>query len=99
MAKKKELTKATPAFPTITKNGKTYFRTRLTDADGKRFDLYGKTEEELAQKIANAQKEIEEAKIRRMNPTVEEMAVLPLCRTSLKWFIKIPFHQKSRPGR
>lgn len=72
MAKKKELTKATPAFPTITKNGKTYFRTRLTDADGERFDLYGKTEEELAQKIANAQKEIEEAKIRRMNPTVEE---------------------------
>ena len=72
MAKKKAVQAAVPHYPTVTKNGTTYFRTRLNDADGKRFDLYGKTEEELYQKVVEAQKEIEDAKFRRMNPTVAE---------------------------
>lgn len=72
MAKKKSEQKPVPYYPTVTKNGTTYFRTRLIDADGKRFDLYGKTEEELFQKVTEAQRGIEDAKFRRINPTVAE---------------------------
>ena len=72
MAKKKTAQPPVPHYPTVTKNGTTYFRTRLTDADGKRFDLYGKTAEELYQKVVAAQQEIEDAKFRQMNPTVAE---------------------------
>ena len=72
MAKKKAAQMAVPHYPTVTKNGTTYYRTRLTDADGKRFDLYGKTEEGLYQKVLKAQRDIEDAKFRRMNPTVAE---------------------------
>ena len=72
MAKKKTAQPPVPHYPTVTKNGTTYYRTRLTDADGKRFDLYGKTAEELYQKVVVAQHEIEDAKFRQMNPTVAE---------------------------
>ena len=51
MAKKKAAQMTVPHYPTVIKNGTTYYRTRLSDADGKRFDLYGKTEEELYQKV------------------------------------------------
>lgn len=72
MAKKRTAQISVPHYPTVTKNGITYFRTRLTDADGKRFDLYGNTEEELYWKVMEAQRKIEDAKFRRLNPTVAE---------------------------
>ncbi len=56
MAKKRAAQTSVPHYPTVTKNGTTYFRTRLTDADGKRFDLYGNTEEELYWKVMEAQR-------------------------------------------
>lgn len=47
MAKKKQ---NIPSYGTIVINGVTYFRTRITDADGKRVPLYASTCEELYKK-------------------------------------------------
>lgn len=44
MAKKKQ---NIPAYGTAEINGVTYFRTRITDADGKRVPIYASTCEEL----------------------------------------------------
>lgn len=49
-----------------------YLRARVYDADGKRIDIYGKDEEELAQKVLEAQKKIEDLRFRKVNPTVAE---------------------------
>lgn len=65
------------AYSLVTKKGQLYYRTRIRDADGKRVDIYGKTEEELEKKVIKAEKKIEETRLRMMNPTVEEY--------SLKW--------------
>lgn len=46
--------------------------TRITDADGKRVDLYATTCEELYKKETEARRIIEELKFRRENPTVAE---------------------------
>ncbi len=51
-----------------------YYRTRITDADGKRVSLYARTEKELAVKLAMAKDVIEDAKFRKYNPTVAEYA-------------------------
>lgn len=51
MAKKKQ---NIPSYGTIEINGVTYFRTRITDADGKRVPLYASTCEELYKKEQNA---------------------------------------------
>ena len=51
-----------------------YYRTRITDADGKRVSLYARTEKELAVKLAMAKGVIEDAKFRKYNPTVAEYA-------------------------
>ena len=64
--------KQTKTYPVITKNGKQYYRARACDADGKWIDIYAKSQEELDQKVAQAKKEIEAAKMRNTNPTVEE---------------------------
>ena len=53
-------------------NGTEYFRTRIEDADGKRVALYGKTREELYDKVEEARREIEDCTFRRSTPTVKE---------------------------
>ena len=70
MAKKPKTPSRT--YSVIKKKENLYYRTRLYDADGKRIDVYGKTLEEMEEKAIEAEKRIEEAKIRRANPTVEE---------------------------
>jgi integrase len=69
MAKKKE---CIPNYSSTTKKGVLYYRTRITDADGKRVDLYATTCEELYKKETEARRVIEELKFRRENPTVAE---------------------------
>lgn len=61
-----------PAYRTVVHNGIEYFRTRVEDADGKRVALYGKTPEELYEKVEEAKRQIEEAAFRRATPTVAE---------------------------
>lgn len=48
MAKKR---KKIPDYGTVVQNGIEYYRTRIVDADGKRVALYGKTKEELYDKV------------------------------------------------
>ena len=50
------------------------YRKRIKGSDGKYVALYAKTPEELAEKVAIAQREIEEDIYHRENPTVEEYA-------------------------
>lgn len=69
MPKKKE---AIPHYGTINLKGITYYRTRITDADGNRSSLYAETPELLYQKVKEAKREIAEIKFRRENPTVRE---------------------------
>lgn len=69
MAKKKE---HIPNYSSTAKKGVLYYRTRITDADGKRVDLYATTCEELYKKETEARRVIEELKFRRENPTVAE---------------------------
>ena len=69
MAKKKETVKA---YSTTTIKGVEYFRTRITDADGKRVTLYARTSEELYQKVQDAKRTITEVKYHKENPTVAE---------------------------
>ena len=64
--------KLTPNYGTVMLNGVEYYRTRIEDADGKRVALYGKSAEELHEKVTEAKRLIEEAKFRRLSPTVEE---------------------------
>lgn len=68
MAKKK----CVPEYGTVTRKGIQYYRTRITDADGKRVDLYAETCEELYQKEQEARRQVEDAVFRRQNPTVAE---------------------------
>ena len=42
---------AIPQYGTVIMAGKEYYRTRIEDADGKRVALYGRTREELYDKI------------------------------------------------
>lgn len=69
MPKKKE---TIPEYGTMELKGITYYRTRITDADGKRVSLYAETPELLFQKVKEAKREIEDIKFRRENPTVKE---------------------------
>ena len=71
MAKKEEQPRI-PNWSIHVKKGIPYFRIQTYDADGKRFDIYGKSEREVTQKYLVAQQKIEDAKFRRLNPTVEE---------------------------
>lgn len=68
MAKKKGV----PKYGTVTRKGIQYYRARITDADGKRVDLYAETCEELYQKEQEARRQVEDAIFRRQNPTVSE---------------------------
>lgn len=69
MPRKKEVI---PDYKSVIHNGKEYYRTRIMDADGKRVAIYGKTQKELYDKVKKAQKEVDDIRFRRVNPTVEE---------------------------
>ena len=69
MAKKKE---CIPEYGTTTKKGVVYYRTRITDADGKRVDLYATTREELYRKEKEARQVVEDLVFRKKNPTVAD---------------------------
>ena len=69
MTKKEE---QVPQYGTVTRKGIQYYRTRITDADGKRVDLYAETCEELHQKEVEARRLVAEAVFRKKNPTVAE---------------------------
>ena len=69
MAKRR---RAIPQYGTVIMNGVEYYRTRITDADGKRVALYGRTREELYDKVEEAKRQIEDCTFRRSTPTVAE---------------------------
>lgn len=69
MAKSK---KKIPEYGTVILNGVKYFRTRITDQDGKSIALYGKTCEELYDKVEEAKQQIEDDTFRQASPTVAE---------------------------
>lgn len=69
MAKKKS---DIPQYGTVMRSGVQYFRTRVTDADGKQVSLYATTCEELYKKEIEARQQIEDIIFRRENPTVAE---------------------------
>ena len=71
MAKKEEQPRI-PNWSIHVKKGIPYFRIQTYDADGRRFDIYGRSEQEVKQKYLQAQQEIEDAKFRKLNPTVRE---------------------------
>ena len=50
------------------------YRKRIKDSDGKYVAIYGKTSDELTEKLEDAKRRIEEAAFRRDNPTVEDYA-------------------------
>ena len=50
------------------------YRKRIKGPDGKNIALYAQTPDELTEKVALAQRQIEEAVYRRENPTVREYA-------------------------
>lgn len=64
--------KAIPNYGKVLMNGTEYYRTRIEDADGKRVALYGKTPEELYDKVEEAKRQIEDCTFRRSTPTVKE---------------------------
>lgn len=69
MAKKKS---TIPQYGTVIRGGVQYFRTRVTDADGKQVSLYATTREELYRKEIEARQQIADIIFRRKNPTVAE---------------------------
>lgn len=72
MAKGKKRPAELPEYGTVMMKGVQYYRTRITDADGKRVAIYGLTREELYDRVEDAQKKIAEVVFHRENPTVEE---------------------------
>ena len=61
-----------PQYGTVIMNGVEYYRTRITDADGKRVALYGRTREELYDKVEEAKLQIEDCTFRRSTTPVAE---------------------------
>ena len=72
MSKKKTEYLPVPKYTVIYRKDYFYLRARLRDADGKYFDVYAKTEEELAEKVYEAKKKIEAMIYDRTHPTVAE---------------------------
>lgn len=71
MAKKR---RAIPKYGTVTIGENEYYRTRIEDADGVRVAIYGKTREELYDKVNEARDQIDNDTFRRKTPTVKEYA-------------------------
>ena len=61
-----------PDYGTVSMKGTQYYRTRVTDQQGRRVSLYARTREELYQKEQEAIQQIENKTYRRSTPTVEE---------------------------
>ena len=59
-------------YTIVTIAGIKYYRARRYNADGKRFDINARSVEELAVKVARAEKETAETIARRTSPTVKE---------------------------
>jgi len=72
MAKKATNGTSVPAYTRVRRRDNFYLRARVYDADGKRVDIYAKDEEELTEKVLQAQKRIEELRFSKVNPTVAE---------------------------
>lgn len=64
--------KRIPRYSTVQINGHTYYRTTVTDTEGKRVSLYAKTREELYDKEMEALEQIDNASFNRKSPTVAE---------------------------
>lgn len=64
--------KRIPRYGTTEINGHTYYRTMVSDTEGNRIALYGKTREELYDKEMDVLDQIDNARFRRRSPTVEE---------------------------
>ena len=60
-----------PDYGTVSMKGTQYYRTRVTDQQGRRVSLYARTREELYQKEQEAIQQIENKTYRRSTPTVE----------------------------
>lgn len=71
MAKKR---RAIPKYGTVTIGENEYYRTRIEDADGVRVAIYGRTREELYDKVNEARDQIDNDTFRRKTPTVKEYA-------------------------
>ena len=63
---------AIPQYGTVIMAGTEYYRTRIEDADGKRVALYGRTREELYDKVIEAREQIENNTFIRSSPTVKD---------------------------
>ena len=63
---------AIPNYGTVIMAGTEYYRTRIADTDGKRVAVYGRTREELYDKVMEAQHEIDNNTFVRRSPTVKE---------------------------
>ena len=87
MAKGKKRPVELPEYGTVMMKGVQYYRTRITDADGKRMAIYGLTREELYDRMEDAQKKIAEAVFHRENSTVEEYCE--------KWLLMVPLSKGS----
>ena len=61
-----------PQYGTVNMGGTEYYRTRIEDADGKRIAIYGRTKEELYNKVAEVRRQIENDTFRRASPTVKD---------------------------
>ena len=68
MATKKRI----PRYGTVTIGGHTYYRTTVTDNEGKQISLYGKTRQELYDNELDAIEKIENEQFRKKSPTVKE---------------------------
>ena len=73
MSKKKEEIRI-PKCSVQTVKGKKYFRIQMKDEEGKNTSVSARTEEEARAKYLKRYKEIEDAKFRKLNPTVAEYA-------------------------
>ena len=57
-----------PDYGTVSMKGTQYYRTRVTDQQGRRVSLYARTREELYQKEQEAIQQIENKTYRRSTP-------------------------------
>ena len=91
---------AIPQYGTVIMAGKEYYRTRIEDADGKRVALYGRTREELYDKVLEAREQIEDNTFRRSSPTVKgvlrKVAVVTI-RTGKSHYVD-GLHIESKPA-
>ena len=70
-----------PKYGTVEINGHTYYRTNITDSEGKQRTLYAKTREELYDKELDTLSQMDDDRQRRKSPTVadycEKWLVMP----------------------